>query len=106
LTIFFIVMCIGLSIVAYGVINHTDLIFDENETLEPIAEGNENETTITSNLNSNTNNNNNNNNSKNKSKSNLNNNNSDKLYNQISVNDKNQLRQRLKTTSLNIKQNF
>jgi hypothetical protein len=102
LTIFFIVMCIGLSIVAYGVINHTDLIFDENETLEPIAEGNENET-ITSNLN---NNNNNSNNSKNKSKSNLNNNNSDKLYNQISVNDKNQLRQRLKTTSLNIKQNF
>ena len=95
-------MCIGLSIVAYGVINHTDLIFDENETLEPIAEGNENET-ITSNLN---NNNNNSNNSKNKSKSNLNNNNSDKLYNQISVNDKNQLRQRLKTTSLNIKQNF
>ena len=93
-------MCIGLSIVAYGVINHTDLIFDENETLEPIAEGNENET-ITSNLN-----NNNSNNSKNKSKSNLNNNNSDKLYNQISVNDKNQLRQRLKTTSLNIKQNF
>lgn len=95
-------MCIGLSIVAYGVINHTDLIFDENETLEPIAEGNENET-ITSNLNSN---NNNSNNSKNKSKPNLNNNNSDKLYNQISVNDKNQLRQRLKTTSLNIKQNF
>jgi len=88
-------MCIGLSIVAYGVINHTDLIFDENETLEPIAEGNENET-IASNVNSS-------NNSKNKSKSNLN---SDNLYNQISVNDKNQLRQRLKTTSLNIKPKF
>lgn len=41
LVIFLIVFFIGFGVVAYGIITHTDIIYDENETLEPCGEMND-----------------------------------------------------------------